>query len=119
MTNIISSYPESLKRKKEMDAQSNLPIKFISNSEIDKKMENTSEIEEELTISEEELKYFEDTDKSDWEIGFLRRREIITSDNDNNLMPIDNIQISKSQSSIDKKNFFNIVQKQFEKTNEY
>jgi len=62
-----------------------------------KKMENTSGIEEELAISEEELEYLKDTDKSNWEIGFLRKREIITNDNDNDLMSIDNIQISKLQ----------------------
>jgi len=73
MTNIVFNYSKSLQNKKEMDAQYYSPIKFILNSEI-KKVENILEIKEESIPNIDELEHIEDTNKLDWEIGFLKKK---------------------------------------------
>jgi len=114
MTKIMFNYPKSLQMKKEMEAQHYLPVKFILNSEV-KKIKNILEIKEESILNMDELEYFEDTNKSDWEIGFLKK--IITNDDDDDLMYTKNMQISQLQLSTNKEEkSINIVQNQFEKS---
>jgi len=72
MTDIVYNYPKSLKNKKEMVVQHYSIIKFIP--EI-RKIENILKIAEESIPIMGKLEHFKDTNKYDWEIGFLKKKK--------------------------------------------